>query len=207
MDNMKDPGDRHSAQHSSIWDSLLLVATKPGYQGWQLLLLVVVAGVFYAVARPSHISIILGSSGAAAVVTGIVAVAIERVLEVTWWMQPGAVEAATRATKAPESAKTPETAKAPGADDAVADPRRLLISIELGVLLGLGVARLLGINVFYGCKMDTPIASVGWQWGVAMTGLMMGLVAQPVHLVMRTVDTFKENQKETSRQKRRLQGK
>ena len=114
---------------------------------WGLLSVAVIV-FFYIVVRPSNMSIILGSAGAT-VVTAIAAVGIERVVEVIWWIVDR-----SRPKKGVIKKHSDKE-----------DPRRLLISVELSVLLGLAIARLLGINIFYGGSMNTPVPSTGWQWG------------------------------------------
>jgi chemotaxis protein histidine kinase CheA len=93
---------------------------------------------------------------------------------------------ATKVSNASENAKAPQ------------DPRRLIISLELGVLLGLAVAKIIGINIFYGGTISSSTSFPGWQWGMAITGLMTGLVANPAHMVVRAIEVYKENSKNSS---------
>jgi hypothetical protein len=272
-----------------------------------IILFFAMVGVFLLAIWPSTILIVLGASGAAAVVTAITVVGIERVVEVMWWIfdkinakakadiakkaaEDASANAADKskaiiaitaaynakaadakaadkangnaadpanaavtiaanaasvaADKANAAAAKADLANAAAAnkDAAVADAaaatanvaaatmasakvmakapqdiRRLIPSIELSIIFGLAIARIIGINIFYGGTIGnlantiattttstTSITvtntasfsqSIGWQWGIAITGLMMGLVANPAHMLVRAIEIFKENSK------------
>jgi hypothetical protein len=71
------------------------------------------------------------------------------------------------------------------------NPGRRLISILFGSLLGLVLAISLGLDVF---RAATGAVGARW-WGVALTGLVMGLGSSPTHEVILALQEFKKNQK------------
>jgi hypothetical protein len=101
--------------------------------------------------------------------------------------------AAANAANLAKAANATDTVKAPQ------DPRRLIISLELSILIGLAIARIIGINIFYGGTISSSSSISGWQWGMAFTGLMCGLVANPAHMVVRAIEVYKENSKDSSK--------
>jgi hypothetical protein len=78
------------------------------------------------------------------------------------------------------------------------NPGRRILSIYLGALMGLGVAAVLGMDVFAavaGTAAPTaPALTKGLQFGVAATGIVMGLGSGPTHEVIKVLQALKENQ-------------
>lgn len=78
------------------------------------------------------------------------------------------------------------------------NPGRRLISLYLGALLGLAIAGFLGLDMFRAILDNgAPAlqAAAPSQLGVAITGLVMGLGANPTHEVIRVLQEFKTSQK------------
>ena len=76
------------------------------------------------------------------------------------------------------------------------NPGRRLISLFLGSWLGLAVAGVLGLDLF----LAAGVTSGGSPyWGVACTGLVMGLGSNPTHEVIRLVQEYKKTQKGENR--------
>jgi hypothetical protein len=79
------------------------------------------------------------------------------------------------------------------------NPGRRLISIVAGVIIGLGVAGFLGLDVFHAILTDNAsvalvdVAKLGW--GTAITGVVMGLGANPTHEVIRAIQEYKKKTK------------
>jgi hypothetical protein len=79
------------------------------------------------------------------------------------------------------------------------NPGRRLISIAAGVIIGLGVAGFLGLDVFHAILTDNAsialvdVAKLGW--GTAVTGVVMGLGANPTHEVIRAIQEYKKKTK------------
>jgi hypothetical protein len=73
------------------------------------------------------------------------------------------------------------------------NPARRLISIYIGALLGLAVALFFGLDVFRAAAESTQSGS--WQWGIAFTGLLMGLGSNPTHEVIKLVQEVKKSRK------------
>jgi hypothetical protein len=83
------------------------------------------------------------------------------------------------------------------------NPGRRLISIYVGSILGLIVAGAIGLDVFKAAmETQATAAAAGatakspcWQWGVALTGLLMGLGSNPTHEVIRAIQEVKKSRK------------
>jgi hypothetical protein len=78
------------------------------------------------------------------------------------------------------------------------NPGRRLISIYVGAILGLIVAGVAGLDVFK--ALETPPTGAAaktqcWHWGVAITGLLMGLGSNPTHEVIRAIQEVKKGRK------------
>lgn len=75
------------------------------------------------------------------------------------------------------------------------NPGRRLISIYLGMLLGLGITWLMGLDVFQAVlNTSIPAANtVSPHWGIALTGILMGLGASPTHEVIQILNEIKNN--------------
>jgi hypothetical protein len=85
------------------------------------------------------------------------------------------------------------------------NPGRRLISISFGAILGLIAAWALGLDAFQAAYQAPPGAVIGgaspqWQWGVALTGLLMGLGATPTHEVIKLVQEVKKSRKTSNRE-------
>ena len=79
------------------------------------------------------------------------------------------------------------------------NPARRLISIYQGAFLGLMVAGFLGLDVFK-AAMDsgqsvTTANGFFPYWGVAITGIVMGLGSNPTHEVIRAIQEVKKSRK------------
>jgi hypothetical protein len=84
------------------------------------------------------------------------------------------------------------------------NPGRRLISILLGMILGLLVAGVVRVDVFLAASGSAPGAvsqttlfgtTVGVYWAVAFTGLLMGLGSNPTHEVIRAIQEYKKTRK------------
>lgn len=78
------------------------------------------------------------------------------------------------------------------------NPARRLISIYFGAILGLMVAGFLGLDVFKAAMETSDSASAAKffpYWGVALTGLLMGLGSNPTHEVIRAIQEIKKSRK------------
>ena len=74
------------------------------------------------------------------------------------------------------------------------NPGRRLISILLGMALGLVIAIFTGLNLFQALlALATPATNVLY-WGVALTGITLGLGSSPTHEVIQLLTQFKQNQ-------------
>ena len=80
------------------------------------------------------------------------------------------------------------------------NPARRLISLYIGAYLGLVVAVILGLDAFAatgvtaaatGATTTAPVPN----WGVAITGLVMGLGSNPTHELIQALQSFKASQK------------
>jgi ABC-type multidrug transport system fused ATPase/permease subunit len=75
------------------------------------------------------------------------------------------------------------------------NPGRRLISIYMGAFIGLIVATVLKLDLFHAAWGADPlkVSPTGVAFGVAFTGLMMGLGAGPTHEVIRSIQEFKKS--------------
>jgi hypothetical protein len=76
------------------------------------------------------------------------------------------------------------------------NPARKLISLYLGALIGLLIAAFSHLDLFRASGIQTTNVWV-FQWGVALTGVVMGLGSNPAHEVIKAVQEFKNNQKQS----------
>lgn len=78
------------------------------------------------------------------------------------------------------------------------NPARRLMSLWAGVILGLIVAAVLGLDAFQAILGKRPFGESGWLYavfpslGVAATGLLMGLGSNPAHEAIKTLQEIKE---------------
>jgi predicted membrane protein len=75
------------------------------------------------------------------------------------------------------------------------NPGRRLVSIFLGVLIGLGVSGVIGLDVFAATIGTSTDAKDLFKWGVALTGVIMGIGSNPTHEVIKVLQTYKQSQK------------
>ena len=79
------------------------------------------------------------------------------------------------------------------------NPARRLISIYAGAFLGLLVAGFLGLDVFKAAmetaQTSTSAGGLFPYWGVAITGIVMGLGSNPTHEVIRAIQEVKKSRK------------
>jgi hypothetical protein len=75
------------------------------------------------------------------------------------------------------------------------NPGRRLISIYVGMLLGLVAAWFAGLDVFQAVLETSKqvVVSSSPHWGIALTGLLMGLGASPTHEVIQILKEIKES--------------
>jgi len=73
------------------------------------------------------------------------------------------------------------------------NPGRRLISLGLGAVCGMTFAGALGLDLFQAILKTPP--TPGLHWGIAATGLVIGLGSSPTHEVIRAVQEFKKNLK------------
>jgi hypothetical protein len=76
------------------------------------------------------------------------------------------------------------------------NPGRRLISLYFGALIGVILAGILGLDVFI-VAMGPASASSNLfpYWGVALTGILMGLGSSPTHEVIRAIQEVKNSKK------------
>jgi hypothetical protein len=81
------------------------------------------------------------------------------------------------------------------------NPARRLMSLWAGVIVGLIVAAVLGLDAFQAILGKKPFGESGWLYavfpslGVAATGLLMGLGSNPAHEAIKTLKEIKERRK------------
>jgi hypothetical protein len=76
------------------------------------------------------------------------------------------------------------------------NPGRRLISLFMGAILGLGAAGLLGLDMVHAAAGTTSTSS--FHWGVAVTGLVLGLGSSPTHELIRSIQEYKQSRKAES---------
>lgn len=77
------------------------------------------------------------------------------------------------------------------------NPARQLISLYIGILLGLIVSAAFGLDLLQAAGVPTsggPSALLP-HLGVAITGLIMGLGSNPTHEIIRAIQEYKDNLK------------
>jgi hypothetical protein len=74
------------------------------------------------------------------------------------------------------------------------NPARKLISLYAGSVLGVLVAAFTRIDLFAASGITTTQFH-GFAWGVALTGVVMGLGSNPTHEIIKAVQEYKNNQK------------
>jgi hypothetical protein len=77
------------------------------------------------------------------------------------------------------------------------NPGRRILSIYVGVLIGLGVVMALGLDVFQATLVAVPspiLFGHSLYLGVAATGLLIGLGANPTHEVIKLLQSVKQQQ-------------
>ncbi len=88
------------------------------------------------------------------------------------------------------------------------NPARRLMSLYLGMILGLLVAAALGLDAFRAALGKKPFGDAEWVYGVfpnlgtAATGLLMGLGANPAHEAIKALKEIKERRKTQAHEKR-----
>jgi hypothetical protein len=77
------------------------------------------------------------------------------------------------------------------------NPGRRLISIYVGAILGSIVAGTIGLDAFQAALEIKPLVVPGYfpYWGVALTGVLMGLGSNPTHEVIRVIQEVKKSRK------------
>src|SRR5712692_3564417 len=76
------------------------------------------------------------------------------------------------------------------------NPGRRLISLFMGAILGLGAAGLLGLDMVHAAAGTASTS--GFHWGVAVTGIVVGLGSSPTHELIRSIQEYKQSQKATT---------
>jgi hypothetical protein len=82
------------------------------------------------------------------------------------------------------------------------NPGKRLISIYLCMLLGLGVSRIMGLDMFQAVFAESAAlgTATALHWGVALTGMIMGIGASPIHEVIQILQEVKLNRQINNRQ-------
>ena len=75
------------------------------------------------------------------------------------------------------------------------NPARRLISIFVGAILGMVVSGIFGLDLFRAILADPRAVVTSTGWGVAFTGLIIGLGSSPTHEVVRAVQEIKKQRK------------
>jgi hypothetical protein len=75
------------------------------------------------------------------------------------------------------------------------NPGRRLISIYLGAILGVGVAGVMGLDVFQALLVQDPARIDHPTAQIILTGMMIGLGSSPTHEVIRVVQEYKNGRK------------
>ncbi len=78
------------------------------------------------------------------------------------------------------------------------NPGKRLISIYIGAILGMIVAGAVGLDLFLAAMgVQSAPQKTGFfpYWGVAFTGLVMGLGSGPTHEIIRTIQEIKKSRK------------
>jgi NADH:ubiquinone oxidoreductase subunit 6 (subunit J) len=78
------------------------------------------------------------------------------------------------------------------------NPGRRLISVYVGVLLGLVAAAVTGLDVFQATMETAAGGQSVFHGGVALTGVLMGLGASPTHEVIEILKTVKRSRQATA---------
>ncbi len=73
--------------------------------------------------------------------------------------------------------------------------------ILLGVLLGLGLADFMGLDMFQAALGTTQYSgsSTNLHWDIALTGVIIGLGSSPTHEVIQVLKEIKLNRKAENR--------
>jgi hypothetical protein len=74
------------------------------------------------------------------------------------------------------------------------NPGRKLISIYLGAFIGLALSGFMGLDMFQ-ATLETPSGSSSFNLGVALTGVIIGLGANPTHEVISILKEIKLSRK------------
>lgn len=74
------------------------------------------------------------------------------------------------------------------------NPGRRLLSIYLGMIIGLGIAGAFSLDVFQ-AVLETPPGQSTAAARVILTGLIIGLGSNPTHEIIRAIQEYKEGQK------------
>lgn len=75
------------------------------------------------------------------------------------------------------------------------NPGRRLISLYLGVIVGLVVAGLMGLDLIQATLQIPPDKLTHPQLDVVLTGVVLGLGSSPTHEVIRAIQEYKKNRK------------
>jgi len=77
------------------------------------------------------------------------------------------------------------------------NPARKLISLFAGAILGIGLAAVAHVDLFRASGIaDTQLGP--YQWGVAITGVVMGLGSNPAHELINAITQFKIKQRQAA---------
>jgi hypothetical protein len=76
-------------------------------------------------------------------------------------------------------------------DTLVSNPGRRIMSLFAGVALGLCGAWLFGLDLVHAALNVAPPTS-GLAWGIALTGLAVGLGSNPTHELIKAIQSFKQ---------------
>lgn len=83
------------------------------------------------------------------------------------------------------------------ADSFSDNPARKLISLYAGALIGTAIAAFAHLDLFQASGILNDQAG-HYFWGVAVTGVVMGLGSNPAHEVIKAIQEFKNNQRQSA---------
>lgn len=76
-------------------------------------------------------------------------------------------------------------------DTLLLNPGRKLMSIFAGALVGLVVAWAFGLDLVHAALTVAPPS--GWAWGIAVTGVVVGLGSNPTHELIHAIQSYKQS--------------
>jgi hypothetical protein len=77
-------------------------------------------------------------------------------------------------------------------DSLLMNPGRKIMSLFAGSLVGLVAAWLFGLDLVHAALNVAP--PPGWAWGMALTGIVVGLGANPTHELIHAIQSYKQSE-------------